>query len=248
MTVLPDTDPARLIPKWASEWMPEPVRESRAKAAELRETMHQARVRRAEARQAARDALQIDAAAEAESIRKGTKRPKPTAPARAEETLMAEDACTRLAAQYDQAALAHQRTVLEHQAAVLEALAKAKAVAAEEADPAAYLAKFDHLSDIAGLEVAVAGIDAHRDHHRRGRVYDRLGKTRFDGRRRLPAGLDPDQATGDLVFAVGAMAKPISETVGQRQDREAKEAERAAARNRGWKQMAKGDAVHVPAA
>jgi hypothetical protein len=229
-----------LIPEEALARMPKPIQEAEARLREASKARDAARQRVFDARRAVEDAPNRDGATEAALA--GKKLPTATAPEEKAQLAAALEARNVIEADYDRkraardrAIAAHAREAVDAQHPAVEALRNQLTDLLEQATHVA-----EELDREAAVLVALASSDEYavvtRDGSRR--RYRRVGMLRFDGRRRIAA------EVGKLISALGAateqLGRPVTETVGERQERE--QGEREARRANAYEQVRRGGA------
>lgn len=212
-----NTTPTGLIPEDALERAPEPVAQAQAAALAATAARAEAGSRVAKAREAAGAAPDADAAALAETARKGTKPPKSSAPLLAEEATAARAAYDLLGGDVTQAVEQLHKAVIKHQR---ECIAAQRPVVAEQVAEAIGLAEqLAVVLEEAAAEDSVLGgyysADAFQPHPRRGRRPTEVGRLSFV-KPRTPA-VEARAALKALTSALGGFARE-DVTAGERQD------------------------------
>jgi len=246
MTPRPHPARDRLLPDELLKTAPEPVKEAQAEALEQIKRAEAARSRVQAACMAAEAAPDEDASKILDAARAGKKPPAPSEPRRIEEWEAARAAYSAVGADAERAIVRLQRTLVEHLPKFMEAQAPELANAAEAAaDAAGVMAiAIANLETQAGIAVALAGADEHKTSASRGKRPIRPGKIHFDAKRWID-GEQPTRLLAQLGSAIAQLGEPISETTGQRQDREQRQRENQGPRPGHHGQVA-GVAVHVP--
>jgi hypothetical protein len=235
-----------LLPEQLLAIAPKPVKDAQAAALDQIERAEAARTRLMAAREAAEAAPDQDAAKLVDAAR-ADKKFTPTQPRLEEERDAARAAYNVVVEDAEQAIKRLHRVLIEHLPKFIKAHAPELAAARDEARKARKVAaeKVAALEAQAGIAAALSGADEYRQTGTRGKRYQRLGRMSFD-RVRGVDGERPDRLLRQLGSAIEQLGNPITETTGQRQDRE--EQERNAQSPRlGHKGQAAGRAVHVPA-